>query len=1022
MVGGQCTELRRNHQAAGGVRARRGARLRAGILLGISVPGLLATAAAPAAAATPVANQAQLREAFFGTTDSIVFTADITLTDCGIAGGALFRDRTIDLTVDGAGHTLTQTCATRIARQDGSGSLTFTDITLLGGQQAGGAGGAISSAGDVTVVGSTIHENTAALGGAIASDGAVTIAGSTLSGNTGTGVSGTGGGDGVGAIVAGGDVTITDSTVTGNSGSGGNGSNGDGGDGIGVVRAGGDVTINGSTVTGNSGTGGNGTGASIIDGGQGVGVVVTTALGANVTIADSTVTGNTGTGGAGSGTGLPAGERGVGVGRIRGPVTVERSTVSNNTGIGGAGSGTATASGRGGNGVGVFDMVTPTGEGPVAVSESTLSGNTGTGGQGTSAVSLASGGTGVGVVSATRREVTITDSVLADNSATGGNAVTGGGAGCCPGAGNGIGVVTAEVVTVTRSALLGNSGTGGSDGNAAGTGSRGGTGVGGIHATFDAEVTITASTLSANTGTGGASSNGTNGNGSGAVRTDGSRIVPDGVAVVGAVLVTNSTVTGNAGEGGGDGATGVGGLVAVTTTLVYATVVTNTGATAGNLAGTGAAENRSLASFATVVSAPAVGPSCANLGTIASVGFNASSDGSCGFGAGPGDRASLTAPLGLGALADNGGPTPTRLPAADSPLVDAIPPGACGDGDTLATTTMAADQRGLPRPAGGGCDIGAVEVQPPPPPPPPPGVVRLAGPERTATAAAISAAHFPTADTVFLATAGDFPDALTGGPLAARAPGPILLTPRSGLAAATRTELARLQPSTLAVLGGTAVLPEAVVAEAAAAAGGATVDRVAGPDRFATAAAIAARYPAASRAYLATGANFPDALTGAALAAARDDGPVLLTRRADLPSVTAAQLARLQPSELVVLGGTGVVSDEVAQEAAAAAGGATVIRLFGAERFATAAAVAAGFPAPADVVFVATGLNFPDALTGTPAAALTESPILLTRPDALPVTTAGQLGRLAPRTIVILGGETAVSAQVATELAGHLRQ
>ena len=63
----------------------------------------------------------------------------------------------------------------------------------------------------------------------------------------------------------------------------------------------------------------------------------------------------------------------------------------------------------------------------------------------------------------------------------------------------------------------------------------------------------------------------------------------------------------------------------------------------------------------------------------------------------------------LAALANNGGPTPTRLPLAGSPLIDAIPLASCqADGATGITT----DQRSLPRPSGPGCDIGAVEVQP----------------------------------------------------------------------------------------------------------------------------------------------------------------------------------------------------------------------------------------------------------------------------------------------------------------------
>jgi hypothetical protein len=91
-------------------------------------------------------------------------------------------------------------------------------------------------------------------------------------------------------------------------------------------------------------------------------------------------------------------------------------------------------------------------------------------------------------------------------------------------------------------------------------------------------------------------------------------------------------------------------------------------------------------------------------GAIASAGRNIDSGTSCGF-TGPGDR-SGTNPL-LGPLKDNGGPTPTHLPLAGSPAVDA--------GDN--TGCPATDQRGLPRPLDGTggpvvCDIGAVEVLP----------------------------------------------------------------------------------------------------------------------------------------------------------------------------------------------------------------------------------------------------------------------------------------------------------------------
>lgn len=123
--------------------------------------------------------------------------------------------------------------------------------------------------------------------------------------------------------------------------------------------------------------------------------------------------------------------------------------------------------------------------------------------------------------------------------------------------------------------------------------------------------------------------------------------------------------------------------------------------------GTGA-----LVMFGSVVVQNAVGAPNCEVGSTASVGYNFADDASCGL-TGTGDRQGAGLDALLGGLADNGGPGPTRLPQAGSPLLDAIPDGACRTGPAAGVT---ADERSLPRPAIGGCDIGAVEVQPLPEP------------------------------------------------------------------------------------------------------------------------------------------------------------------------------------------------------------------------------------------------------------------------------------------------------------------
>jgi len=293
-------------------------------------------------------------------------------------------------------------------------------------------------------------------------------------------------------------------------------------------------------------------------------------------------------------------------------------------------------------------------------------------------------------------------------------------------------------------------------------------------------------------------------------------------------------------------------------------------------------------------------------------------------------------------------------------------------------------------------------------------IQRLAGGDRYATAAAISRSHFGGgAATVFIATGASFPDALAGSPAAARANGPILLTSRSELPAATTTELLRLRPSKIIVLGGSSVVGAGVATALASYAG--SVVRWSGPDRYATAAAISksAFAPGVPVAYIATGTTFPDALSGGA-AAGRSGGPILLVKQGELPASTAAELARLKPSRIVILGGASAVSDAVASALRPHATSGSVSRLAGADRYATSVQISrAGYGAAgSDVVFVATGADFPDGLSGGPIAALVPGPLLLVRPTVLPDVIGAELDRLGPGKVIVLGSAGAVSDAV----------
>lgn len=190
-------------------------------------------------------------------------------------------------------------------------------------------------------------------------------------------------------------------------------------------------------------------------------------------------------------------------------------------------------------------------------------------------------------------------------------------------------------------------------------------------------------------------------------------------------------------------------------------------------------------------------------------------------------------------------------------------------------------------------------------------VTRWSGANRYETAAAVSRIGFASgADTVFVASGERYPDALAVAPVAGRTPGPILLTRSDHIPGVIETELRRLAPSKIVVVGGESVINTAV--EDALFAICSNLVRWAGPDRFATAARISSQaFPSgARRVYVASGLTFADALSGGPVAAMRR-APMLLVEKSRIPPVVATELKRLRASTAVLVGGRDAVDDNV---------------------------------------------------------------------------------------------------------------
>jgi len=303
----------------------------------------------------------------------------------------------------------------------------------------------------------------------------------------------------------------------------------------------------------------------------------------------------------------------------------------------------------------------------------------------------------------------------------------------------------------------------------------------------------------------------------------------------------------------------------------------------------------------------------------------------------------------------------------------------------------------------------------PPSPAPPTEFDRWWGSDRYGTAVAVSQAGFPSgAETVYIATGLNYPDALAAAPLAVKDPGPVLLVKKDLIPSETIVEIQRLNPGRIVVLGGTAAISSSV-ADALKSFG--RVQRIAGPDRYATAADIARAAFSASvdTVFIAVGTSFPDALAAAPVAAG-ESSPILLVQRNAIPAATRVALDELRPATIVVVGGGTSVSDGVVDELSSYAS-ENVISIAGSNRYETSALLAAyAHPNGASSVFVATGTAYPDALTAGVVAGAKHAPIVLVRPGAIPDSVSVELLDLDPEYVTILGGSAAVSDAVSDSL------
>lgn len=289
--------------------------------------------------------------------------------------------------------------------------------------------------------------------------------------------------------------------------------------------------------------------------------------------------------------------------------------------------------------------------------------------------------------------------------------------------------------------------------------------------------------------------------------------------------------------------------------------------------------------------------------------------------------------------------------------------------------------------------------------------VRLAGADRYKTAIAISQSGWTQSDNVILADGNNYPDALVGSSYAYLKNAPVLTTPSDKLNSDISTEISRLGAKTVYILGNKTSISQGVEDELSQKY---TVVRICGTDIFDTAVKVGEeirKTKTFDTVALSSQAGFADALAIAPFSA-RNTMPILFSSKDSLRPDTLQALKDWNIKNVVIVGGTGVISSSVEDNLTSM--GITVTRLAGQDRYATALEIIKHF-APSDgykSISISSGENYPDALAGAVLAAKNNTPLVLVSKDSVSDTMAQYVNKNTLDKSYIFGGAGAVSDTV----------
>lgn len=288
---------------------------------------------------------------------------------------------------------------------------------------------------------------------------------------------------------------------------------------------------------------------------------------------------------------------------------------------------------------------------------------------------------------------------------------------------------------------------------------------------------------------------------------------------------------------------------------------------------------------------------------------------------------------------------------------------------------------------------------------------RLSGINRYATSSAVALSKWTQSDYAILAFGEDFPDALSAAPLAKKYNAPILLTETNAIPEETLNTIVQLKVKNIIIIGGAGIISSAVQDKLNSM--GIITSRIFGQDRYETSIKIAEQLDNVTEIAIVTGESFADALSISPVAV-KENMPIILVHFNKIPDVVKNYINSHNFSKIYVITQSGVPFDNFIMN------GANTDLIIGNDKYQINLNIIKKFKDDLDLstVYLATGENFADALSGSILAGSNSNPLILVGNNLSSIKTFFVNNTGAISNIKILGGIGAVSEEVIKELTG----